>query len=140
MLQLCQQHSCFAPVAWQCCLTLSRVLPPAVLPCGCSGCVAILCYMLTLSPVLPVGVCLSAMQREKEASGLADVPGGSKGKLLEVEYAFTEDRKLRGQLRDPSAIEAQVRAACSQRKTGRCVWCGILHADGAAGPRLVAVC
>jgi hypothetical protein len=47
-------------------------------------------------------------QREKEASGLADVPGGSKGKLLEVEYAFTEDRKLRGQLRDPSAIEAQV--------------------------------
>lgn len=59
------------------------------------------------------------MQREKEASGLADVPGGSKGKLLEVEYAFTEDRKLRGQLRDPSAIEAQVRAACSQG-TGGC--------------------
>jgi rhodanese-related sulfurtransferase len=49
-------------------------------------------------------------EREKEASGLADVPGGSKGKLLEVEYAFTEDRKLRGQLRDPSAIEAQVTA------------------------------
>jgi len=49
-------------------------------------------------------------EREKEASGLADVPGGSKGKLLEVEYAFTEDKKLRGQLRDPSAIEAQVTA------------------------------
>lgn len=48
------------------------------------------------------------LQREKEASGLADVPGGAKGKLLEVEYAFTEDKKLRGQLRDPSAIEAQV--------------------------------
>jgi hypothetical protein len=47
-------------------------------------------------------------QREKEASGLADVPGGAKGKLLEVEYALTEDKKLRGQLRDPSAIEAQV--------------------------------
>eukprot|EP00775_Hariotina_reticulata_P005852 gene5852-6093_t len=49
-------------------------------------------------------------EREKEASGLADVPGGAKGKLLEVEYAFTEDKKLRGQLRDPSAIEAQVTA------------------------------
>lgn len=49
-------------------------------------------------------------QREKDASGLADIPGGAKGKLLEVEYAFTEDRKLRGQLRDPSAIEAQVTA------------------------------
>lgn len=72
------------------------------------------------------------MQREKEASGLADVPGGSKGKLLEVEYAFTEDRKLRGQLRDPSAIEAQVRAACSQG-TGGCAWYGFLRAGGAAG-------
>jgi len=49
-------------------------------------------------------------EKEKEASGLADVPGGAKGKLLEVEYAFTEDRKLRGQLRDPGAIEAQVTA------------------------------
>jgi hypothetical protein len=37
------------------------------------------------------------------------VPGGAKGKLLEVEFAFTEDKKLRGQLRDANAIEAQVR-------------------------------
>jgi hypothetical protein len=51
------------------------------------------------------------LQREKEASGLADVPGGAKGKLLEVEFAFTEDKKLRGQLRDANAIEAQVHAA-----------------------------
>lgn len=50
------------------------------------------------------------LQREKEASGLADVPGGAKGKLLEVEFAFTEDKKLRGQLRDASAIEAQITA------------------------------
>jgi rhodanese-related sulfurtransferase len=49
-------------------------------------------------------------EREKEASGLADVPGGAKGKLLEVEFAFTEDKKLRGQLRDASAIEAQITA------------------------------
>eukprot|EP00879_Flechtneria_rotunda_P001047 GHRR01001184.1.p1 GENE.GHRR01001184.1~~GHRR01001184.1.p1 ORF type:complete len:429 (+),score=162.31 GHRR01001184.1:83-1288(+) len=49
-------------------------------------------------------------EREKETSGLADVPGGAKGKVLEVEFAFTEDKKLRGQLRDPSAIEAQVTA------------------------------
>jgi hypothetical protein len=54
------------------------------------------------------------LQREKEASGLADVPGGSKGKLLEVEFAFTEDRKLRGQLRDPGAIEAQVSGGFEQ--------------------------
>lgn len=28
--------------------------------------------------------------------------------MLEVEYAVTEDKKLRSQLRDPAAIEAQV--------------------------------
>lgn len=30
--------------------------------------------------------------------------------VLEVEYAITEDKRLRSQLRDPSAIEAQVTA------------------------------
>lgn len=55
------------------------------------------------------------LQREKEAAGLADVPGGAKGKLLEVEYAFTEDKKLRGQLRDANAIEAQVRRSAVLR-------------------------
>jgi rhodanese-related sulfurtransferase len=47
---------------------------------------------------------------EKEQSGMADVPSAVSGKVVEVEYAVTEDRKLRGQLRDPSAIEAQVTA------------------------------
>jgi hypothetical protein len=62
---------------------------------------------MTCSLLLPLVFAL--LQREKEASGLADVPGGAKGKLLEVEFAFTEDKKLRGQLRDANAIEAQVR-------------------------------
>ncbi len=30
--------------------------------------------------------------------------------MVDVEFAFTEDRKLRGQLRNASAIEAQVRS------------------------------
>ncbi|KAF8068332.1 Calcium sensing receptor [Scenedesmus sp. PABB004] len=60
-------------------------------------------------------------EREKEASGLADVPGGARGKLLEVEYAFTEDKKLRGQLRDANAIEAQITALqiASLKRVGR---------------------
>lgn len=49
-------------------------------------------------------------QKEKEAAGVPDVPGGASGRVLEVEYAATEDRKLRGQLKDPSAIEASVTA------------------------------
>lgn len=65
------------------------------------------CFLVNFRNV--VCVWLTFLQREKEASGLADVPGGAKGKLLEVEFAFTEDKKLRGQLRDANAIEAQVR-------------------------------
>lgn len=78
--------------------------------------------MFTQATVEHSIVLLIYVQREKEASGLADVPGGSKGKLLEVEYAFTEDKKLRGQLRDPSAIEAQVGSGsglgCTSSGTG----------------------
>lgn len=48
--------------------------------------------------------------KEKEAAGVPDVPSSASSKLVEVEYAVTEDRKLRGQLRDPSGIEAQVTA------------------------------
>lgn len=48
-------------------------------------------------------------EKEKEASGIPDVPGGA-NKLVDVEYAAIEDRKLRGSLKDPSYIEAQVTA------------------------------
>jgi rhodanese-related sulfurtransferase len=47
--------------------------------------------------------------REKEASGVPDVPSAGSARVIEVEYAFTEDRKLRGQLKDVGAIEATVR-------------------------------
>lgn len=40
---------------------------------------------------------------------MPDVPGGN-NKLIEVEFATIEDRKLRGSLRDVGAIEAQVTA------------------------------
>ncbi|PNH01519.1 Calcium sensing receptor, chloroplastic [Tetrabaena socialis] len=48
--------------------------------------------------------------REKEASGVPDVPGASASKVLEVEFAALEDKKLRSQLKDPSFIEAQTTA------------------------------
>jgi hypothetical protein len=47
--------------------------------------------------------------KEKESSGVPDVPSGGSNKVIEVEYAFTEDKKLRGQLKDVGAIEATVR-------------------------------
>lgn len=55
---------------------------------------------------------LLAPQKEKDTSGLTDVPSSASGKVLEVEYAYTEDRKLRGQLKDPNYIEAQVAPVC----------------------------
>ncbi|GIL47528.1 hypothetical protein Vafri_4328, partial [Volvox africanus] len=48
--------------------------------------------------------------REKEASGVPDVPGAASSKVLEVEFAALEDKKLRSQLKDPSFIEAQTTA------------------------------
>jgi rhodanese-related sulfurtransferase len=59
-------------------------------------------------------------QREKEASGVADVPGGG-SKILDVELVAIDDRKLRGSLRDPSFIEAQVTAlqVASLKRIGR---------------------
>ncbi|KAG2451346.1 hypothetical protein HYH02_003950 [Chlamydomonas schloesseri] len=48
--------------------------------------------------------------REKEASGVPDVPGGASSKVLEVEFAALEDKKLRSQLKNPQDIEAQTTA------------------------------
>ena len=47
-------------------------------------------------------------QREKESSGVPDLPNS--GRLVELEYASINDRKIRGQLRNPADIEKQVHA------------------------------
>mmetsp|Transcript_7847 Transcript_7847/g.19568 ORF Transcript_7847/g.19568 Transcript_7847/m.19568 type:complete len:381 (-) Transcript_7847:883-2025(-) len=48
--------------------------------------------------------------KEKEGSGIPDLPSSASSRVVEVEFAVTEDKKLRSQLRDPSGIEAQVTA------------------------------
>jgi len=48
--------------------------------------------------------------KDKELTGVPDVPSAGASKVIEVEFAATEDRKLRGQLRDAGSIEAQVTA------------------------------
>eukprot|EP00199_Chlamydomonas_sp_CCMP681_P002405 CAMPEP_0119107104 /NCGR_PEP_ID=MMETSP1180-20130426/7951_1 /TAXON_ID=3052 ORGANISM="Chlamydomonas cf sp, Strain CCMP681" /NCGR_SAMPLE_ID=MMETSP1180 /ASSEMBLY_ACC=CAM_ASM_000741 /LENGTH=390 /DNA_ID=CAMNT_0007092541 /DNA_START=35 /DNA_END=1207 /DNA_ORIENTATION=- len=59
--------------------------------------------------------------KEKDGSGIPDLPSFASSKSLEVEYAVTEDKKLRGQLRDPSSIEAQITALqiASLKKIGK---------------------
>jgi len=47
---------------------------------------------------------------EKENSGLPDAPSSAGGKVIEVEYASIADKKLRGSLKDPGFLEAQVTA------------------------------
>ncbi|KAL4550157.1 hypothetical protein Ndes2526B_g08323 [Nannochloris sp. 'desiccata'] len=46
--------------------------------------------------------------REKEQQGLPDVPNS--GKLVELEFATIEDRKVRGQLRDIGKLEIKITA------------------------------
>ena len=53
---------------------------------------------------------LLLLQGEKESSGLPDAPSSAGGKVIEVEYASIADRKLRGSLKDPGFLEAQVTA------------------------------
>lgn len=52
--------------------------------------------------------------KEKETSGVPDVPNS--GRVVELEYASISDRKIRGQLRNPSDIEKTVRRCSASRK------------------------
>lgn len=46
--------------------------------------------------------------KEKESAGVPDLPNA--GKLVELEYASIEDRKIRGLLRDVSSLELKITA------------------------------
>jgi hypothetical protein len=57
--------------------------------------------------------------REKQAVGVPDVPGSARGRFIELEMAEIE-RRLRGQLKNVDAVEAQVRSPVL-------VWHGTLY-------------
>jgi rhodanese-related sulfurtransferase len=69
-------------------------------------------------------------EREKETGGVPDLP--SNNRLLEVEYAQIEDRKIRSQLRDASGIERQVTALqiASLKKVGKGTTVMLLDKNG----------
>eukprot|EP01024_Parvocaulis_polyphysoides_P066918 TRINITY_DN790_c0_g1_i4.p1 TRINITY_DN790_c0_g1~~TRINITY_DN790_c0_g1_i4.p1 ORF type:complete len:391 (-),score=83.68 TRINITY_DN790_c0_g1_i4:221-1393(-) len=48
--------------------------------------------------------------REKEQSGVPDVPGSASGRFIEVPFATTEDRRVRGLLRNADGVEKQITA------------------------------
>jgi len=48
--------------------------------------------------------------REKESAGVPEVASSASGRVVEVEFAATGDRRLRGALRDPAAVELRVTA------------------------------
>eukprot|EP00955_Chlamydomonas_euryale_P070679 360823-Chlamydomonas_euryale.AAC.5 len=62
--------------------------------------------------------------REKDTGGVPDMPGSMARRTMEVEFAVTEDRRLRGAMRNPAAIEAAVTALQVRRRTaqGRLPW------------------
>ncbi|CAD7695911.1 unnamed protein product [Ostreobium quekettii] len=47
---------------------------------------------------------------EKEAAGVPDLPGSLSRKAIAVEFAYTTDRRLRGQLRSPGQVECEITA------------------------------
>lgn len=50
------------------------------------------------------------LAEEKERTGVLDVPNNVASRLVELEFAFTENRKLRGQLRNAEAVESKITA------------------------------
>jgi rhodanese-related sulfurtransferase len=48
--------------------------------------------------------------RDKESQGLPEVASSASGRVLEVEFASTDDRRLRSALRDPQGVELKVTA------------------------------
>eukprot|EP01025_Chloroclados_australasicus_P034217 TRINITY_DN3502_c0_g1_i1.p1 TRINITY_DN3502_c0_g1~~TRINITY_DN3502_c0_g1_i1.p1 ORF type:complete len:429 (-),score=84.72 TRINITY_DN3502_c0_g1_i1:297-1448(-) len=48
--------------------------------------------------------------REKESSGVPDVPGSASGRFIEVPFASTDDRRLRGMLKNAQGVEQQITA------------------------------
>jgi rhodanese-related sulfurtransferase len=49
-------------------------------------------------------------EEDKEKAGIPDVPGSVSNRCLDVEIASISDKKLRGNLSNPSAIETQITA------------------------------
>ncbi len=82
--------------------------------------------------------------REKEAAGLPDLPagglGGGGGRYLEVEAAVVEDRRLRGALRDPGAVERRVTAlqVAALKRLGKSTRILLLDRNGGGGAKGVA--
>ena len=76
---------------------------------------------------------------EKEGAGLPDLPsgglGGGGGRYLEVEYAGLEDRRLRGALRDPAAVERRVTAlqVAALKRLGKGTRLFLLDRNGGGG-------
>ncbi|CAG9464038.1 unnamed protein product [Pedinophyceae sp. YPF-701] len=61
--------------------------------------------------------------KERDTTGCPDIPARAASRMVEVEFAVTEDRKLRGLLRNPEAVETaitamQVAALKKARKNG----------------------
>ena len=89
------------------CLHLPLRLP--ALPGGCLSLPSALDYLFQGRPSHPAGNTVIVDIRttsEKDSAGVPDLPSG--GKLIEAQFADISDRRLRGQLRDPSAIERKV--------------------------------
>jgi len=72
--------------------------------------------------------------KEKESAGVPDVAGGARDRVVEVELAVTEDRRLRGQLRNAGAIENQVTAMqiAALKRIGRGTRVVLLDRNGGA--------
>jgi len=75
---------------------------------------------------------------EKERTGILDVPSNSAGQFIEVEFAFTENRRLRSQLSNPESVESRVTALqiAALRRLSRSSDVFLLDSNGSVSKRV----
>ena len=69
---------------------------------------------------------------------MLDVPGNVVGQLIELEFAFTENRKLRGQLANPDDVESRITALqiAALRRLSRSSEVFLLDASGSVSKKV----
>eukprot|EP00210_Caulerpa_lentillifera_P001133 g1092.t1 len=78
---------------------------------------------------------------EKDRSGVLDIPKNVSSRLVELEFAFTEKRKLRAQLRNPENVESRITALqiAALRRVAKSTFVYLLDRNGSLSKK-VAKC
>lgn len=76
--------------------------------------------------------------RDKDMTGVPDLPGGASSRLVELEFAITENKRVRNQLKNPDEVETKMTAMqiSNLKKLGKSDTVYLLDKDGGMSRRV----